>query len=107
MEEDTKSRNTLDDDSADNEKPVQEDADSSTGLKELVGVMVRALVDETDQIDIREIKGAQSSCMEVRVAKSDLGKIIGKRGTNVMAIRTILGASSAKFKKRIILDIIE
>jgi hypothetical protein len=107
MEEDMKNRDTLDDDNADNEIPVQEDTDSASGLKELVEVMVRALVDEKDQIDIREIKGSQSSCMEVRVAKSDLGKIIGKRGANVTAIRTILGASSAKFKKRVILDIIE
>jgi predicted RNA-binding protein YlqC (UPF0109 family) len=76
-------------------------------LTELVEVMVRAMVDDPESVDVREIGGEQSSLIELRVAKSNLGSVIGKQGRNAHALRTILGAAAAKIKKRALLDIIE
>ena len=76
-------------------------------IKELIELMAKALVDTPDSVEVREIEGEQSSVMELRVAKGDLGKVIGKQGRTASAMRTILGAASAKLKKRAVLDIIE
>jgi predicted RNA-binding protein YlqC (UPF0109 family) len=76
-------------------------------LTELVEVMVRAMVDDPESVDVREIGGEQSSLIELRVAKNNLGSVIGKQGRNAHALRTILGAAAAKIKKRAVLDIIE
>jgi predicted RNA-binding protein YlqC (UPF0109 family) len=76
-------------------------------LTELVEVMVRAMVDDPESVDVREIGGEQSSIIELRVAKNNLGSVIGKQGRNAHALRTILGAAAAKIKKRAVLDIIE
>ena len=59
-------------------------------LKELIETMARALVDNPEQVKIFEIAGEMSSIIELRVAKADLGKVIGKQGRNVDAMRTIL-----------------
>ncbi len=75
--------------------------------KELIKYLARAMVDHPEQIEISEITSKQVTILELKVAKADIGKIIGKRGGNVRAIRTILGAASAKVKKRTILEIIE
>jgi predicted RNA-binding protein YlqC (UPF0109 family) len=76
-------------------------------LTELVEVMVKAMVDDPESVDVREIGGEQSSLIELRVAKNNLGSVIGKQGRNAHALRTILGAAAAKIKKRAVLDIIE
>jgi len=76
-------------------------------MKDLVGYIVAALVDNPEQVAIEEIVGSQAAVLELKVAKDDLGKVIGKKGRTAQAIRTILNASSAKIKKRTILEIVE
>jgi len=75
-------------------------------LNELIETMARALVDNPDQVEVSEIEGGMASAIELRVAKADLGKVIGKQGRNVDAMRTILSAASMKIRKRVILEII-
>lgn len=76
-------------------------------MKELVKYIAQALVDYPDQVSVTEIEGNQTSVLELKVAKEDLGKIIGKQGRTARAIRTILSAASAKIKKRMVLEILE
>lgn len=76
-------------------------------MKDLVQKMVEALVDNPEQIDIAEITSQQSIIIELKVAKEDLGKVIGKQGRNAQALRTIIGAASKKIKKHAVLEIIE
>jgi hypothetical protein len=76
-------------------------------MKDLVKHIAQALVDYPDAVEVSEIEGAQTSVLELRVAKDDLGKIIGRQGRTARAIRTILGAACAKLKKRAVLEIIE
>jgi predicted RNA-binding protein YlqC (UPF0109 family) len=76
-------------------------------LKELLEVMIRALVDLPDQVRISEIIGEQTTVFELVVAKEDLGKVIGKQGKTAKALRTILTAASTKLRKRSVLEIIE
>ncbi len=78
-----------------------------TELRELIEVIAKALVEYPDQVRVSEIAGEHASVIELRTAKEDLGKIIGKRGRNAQAIRTILNAASAKLRKRVVLEIIE
>ena len=76
-------------------------------LKELVEFMAKALVDNPDSVNVHEILGEQTSMLELRVAKEDLGKVIGKQGRTAKAMRTILSAASTKVRKRAVLEIIE
>ena len=76
-------------------------------MKELVNYIAQALVDNPDQVSISEVTGNQTSVLELKVAKEDLGKIIGKQGRTARAMRTILSAASAKLKKRTVLEIME
>jgi len=76
-------------------------------MKNLIEFLAKALVDNPDQVEVREIEGEQSSVVELRVAREDLGKVIGKQGRTARAMRTILSAASTKIKKRAVLDIIE
>jgi predicted RNA-binding protein YlqC (UPF0109 family) len=76
-------------------------------IRELIELIAKALVDAPDSVEVREIGGEQSSVLELRVAKGDLGKVIGKQGHTASALRTILSAASAKLGKRAVLDIIE
>ena len=75
--------------------------------RELIEFMAKALVDLPDSVDVREIEGEQSSVIELRVAKEDLGRVIGKQGRTARAMRIILSAASATLKKRAVLEIIE
>ncbi len=84
-----------------------ENASGSIEVKELVELMVKALVDDTDEVDVRELAGEMSIMIEIRVSKNDIGKIIGKRGVTAQAMRTIAGAAAAKLRKRISLDIVD
>jgi len=76
-------------------------------VKELVELIAKSLVDNPDKVQVSELDGEQSTIIELKVAPEDLGKIIGKQGRNVMAVRVILGAAGMKLKKRINLEIIE
>jgi len=76
-------------------------------VKELVEMIVKSLVDKPDQVKVSQLDGQQSSIIELKVAPEDVGKVIGKQGRNVQAIRVILGAAGMKLKKRINLEIIE
>ncbi|MCX5904308.1 MAG: KH domain-containing protein [Proteobacteria bacterium] len=76
-------------------------------MKELVKYIATALVDNPDEVSVHEVEGEQTSVIELRVAKGDLGKIIGKHGKTAQSIRTILSAASAKIGKRAVLEIIE
>jgi len=76
-------------------------------LKDLIKIIAQALVDHPEQVEVFEVEGKQISVLELKVAKEDIGKIIGKRGRTAQAIRTILSAASAKEKNRAILEIIE
>ncbi len=69
--------------------------------------MARALVDLPDQVNVKQIEGEQTTVIELKVAKEDLGKVIGKQGRTARAIRTILNGASTKLKKRTVLEIIE
>lgn len=76
-------------------------------LKELIEHVAKALVDIPDQVEVTEIQGEQTTVLELKVAKEDLGKVIGKQGRTARAIRTILNGASTKLKKRSVLEIIE
>jgi len=76
-------------------------------MKDLIDYIARALVDHPEQVTVSEIEGNQTSVLELKVAKEDLGKVIGKQGRTARALRTILSAASAKSKKRSVLEIIE
>ena len=76
-------------------------------MKELVEIMAKALVDYPDQLEINEIGGGDTLVIELKAAKEDIGKIIGKKGRNVQAMRTILNAASRKFNKHVVLEIID
>jgi predicted RNA-binding protein YlqC (UPF0109 family) len=76
-------------------------------MKDLVNYIAQALVDHPEEVSVTEVEGNQTSVLELKVAKEDLGKVIGKQGRTARAMRTILGAASAKIKKRTVLEIIE
>jgi len=76
-------------------------------MKDLIDYIARALVDHPEQVSDSEIEGNQTSVLELKVAKEDLGKVIGKQGRTARAMRTILSAASAKIKKRSVLEIVE
>ncbi len=76
-------------------------------MKELIKYIAQALVDNPDVVEVSEVLGEQTSVIELRVAKEDLGKVIGKQGRTAKAMRTILSAASTKIHKRTVLEIIE
>lgn len=79
----------------------------ATSLKELVIFMAKSLVDYPEQVEVTEMQGEQTTVYELKVAKEDLGKIIGKQGRTARSLRTILNAASTKLRKRSVLEIIE
>jgi hypothetical protein len=76
-------------------------------MKDLITEIVQALVDQPEEVSVNEIRGGHTTVLEVRVAKTDIGKVIGKRGRTAQAIRTILSAASGKSRKRYILEIVD
>ncbi len=76
-------------------------------MKELVEYIAKALVDLPDQVEVNEVKGQKTSVIELKVAKEDIGKVIGKQGRTARAVRTILSAASTKLGKRSELEILE
>jgi predicted RNA-binding protein YlqC (UPF0109 family) len=77
------------------------------GMKELVEEIAKALVDIPDEVSVREVVGEQVTVLELRVAPSDLGKVIGKQGRTARSIRTLLGAAGMKLNRRLTLEILE
>ena len=75
--------------------------------KDLMEYVTKALVDEPEAVVVNEIAGEQTSVIELKVAKSDLGKVIGKQGRTARALRTILTAAATKLRKRSVLEILE
>ena len=76
-------------------------------MKDLINTIAQALVDHPAEVNVTEVEGNQISVLELKVAREDLGKVIGKQGKTARAMRTILSAASAKIKKRTVLEIIE
>ena len=76
-------------------------------MKDLISDIVKALVDQPDQVSVAEIVGEHTNVLELKVAKSDMGKVIGKQGQTAMAIRTILNAAAGKTRRRYVLEIVE
>jgi predicted RNA-binding protein YlqC (UPF0109 family) len=77
-------------------------------MRDTVEMIVKALVDDPEAVDVREVeRGGQTSMIEVRVSPEDMGKIIGRQGRTVRALRSILHAASSKGKKRYVLEIVE
>ena len=75
-------------------------------MKEIIQIIAKALVDQPDLVFVSEISGANTSILELKVAKADIGKVIGRQGRTAGALRTILNAVSAKEKKRAVLEIL-
>jgi len=76
-------------------------------MKDLIKYIAQALVDRPEAVEVSEVEGEKTSVFELKVAKDDVGKIIGRQGVTARAIRTFLGAASAKIKKRSVFEIIE
>jgi len=76
-------------------------------LKDLVEFMAKALVDNPEQVEVKEIVGEQTTVVELKVSKEDLGKVIGKQGRTARSMRTILNAASTKLNRRSVLQIDE
>jgi predicted RNA-binding protein YlqC (UPF0109 family) len=76
-------------------------------MRELVEYMAKALVDDSDNVEVREVEGDRVTVIELRVAPGDLGKVIGKQGRTARALRTILNANATKLRKRAVLEIVE
>jgi predicted RNA-binding protein YlqC (UPF0109 family) len=95
---------------------TNESADSPAGaggdgkappLKDLVLFLARALVEHPDQVSVEEIEEPDAVVYELKVAESDLGRVIGRQGRTAKALRTVLSAASAKMRRRAILEILE
>ena len=76
-------------------------------MQELITYIAKALVDRPGEVEVTEAEGQSTSVLELKVAKEDLGKIIGKQGRTARAVRTIVSAASTKIYKRAVLEIIE
>jgi predicted RNA-binding protein YlqC (UPF0109 family) len=76
-------------------------------MREIVEMIVKALVDDKDAVDVREVERRDALLIEVRVAESDMGKIIGRQGRTVRALRSLLHAAGVKQNRRYILEIVE
>ena len=76
-------------------------------MKQLIEMLAKALVDKPDEVEVIQVEGEQTTVIELKVAKEDLGKVIGKQGRTARAMRTLLSAASAKVRKHCVLEIIE
>ena len=76
-------------------------------FKELVEFVAKALVDQPDQVHVETVEDAAATTLRLRVAPGDLGRVIGKQGRTARAIRTLLHATAAKAKRRVVLEILE
>ena len=79
----------------------------TSDLAKMIEVVAKMLVDLPDQVSVAEVAGENTTVIELRVAKTDIGKIIGKEGKTAKAIRTILLGAATKLKRRTVLEIVE
>ena len=87
---------------------IQSGTERGNGMiKDLIIDIVKALVDQPEQVTVTEIEDGHYVVLELSVAKSDMGKVIGKQGRNALALRTILNAAAGKTRKRYVLEIVE
>jgi hypothetical protein len=89
------------------ESSTTSSANPAPPLRELVLYLARALVEFPDQVDVQEIEEPDALVFELKVAESDLGRVIGRQGRTAKALRTVLAAASAKMRRRAILEILE
>lgn len=78
-----------------------------SSLKDIIEFITLALVDDVTDVHVREVVGDQTTVIELKVAKSDTGKVIGREGRTAGALRTLLTGASAKLKRRAVLEILE
>jgi len=76
-------------------------------VKELIELMAKSLVDKPEEVTVVEVQGEKTAIFELRVAASDIGKVIGKQGNTARAMRTILSAAGTKLDKRCVLEILD
>ena len=76
-------------------------------MRDLILIIAKSLVDQPDEVEVAEVRRDKTTVLELRVAKDDLGKVIGKQGKTAHAIRTILNATATKLKQRAVLEIME
>ena len=76
-------------------------------MKELIEYLAKCLVDKPDDVEVHEITGETTTVLELRVGEGDLGKVIGKHGRTILAIRTIMSAAAAKENRRVVLELME
>ncbi|HEU5394429.1 MAG TPA: KH domain-containing protein [Candidatus Methylomirabilis sp.] len=76
-------------------------------MKELVELVAKALVDDPDGVEVREVPGDRETVLRLSVSPSDLGKVIGRQGRTAKSIRTILAAAGSRLRKRVVLEIVE
>jgi uncharacterized protein len=81
--------------------------DAEVTMKTLVELMAKSLVDNPEEVAVAEVQGEMAAIFELRVAKNDIGKVIGKQGNTARAMRTILSAVGAKLNKRCVLEILD
>jgi len=86
---------------------MSEIPESEVSMRELIENIAKALVDNPDEVEVNEVTGDQTAVIELKVAKEDLGKVIGKKGRTAHAMRVILSAASTKIRKLTVLQIIE
>ena len=87
--------------------PSAAPSDKAPALRELVLYLARALVEHPDEVVVEEVDEPDATVFELKVAESDLGRVIGRQGRTAKALRTVLSAASAKMKRRAILEILE
>ena len=76
-------------------------------MRELVELMAKSLVDKPEEVVVAEVDGEKTAIFELRVAASDIGKVVGKQGNTARAMRTIMTAAGAKLEKRCVLEILD
>jgi predicted RNA-binding protein YlqC (UPF0109 family) len=76
-------------------------------MKELVQYLAQSLVNQPDAVEVKETEGDTASVLELKVAKEDLGRIIGKQGRTAKSIRTILNAAASRTNRKVVLEIVE
>jgi predicted RNA-binding protein YlqC (UPF0109 family) len=89
------------------DSPAGGGGDKAPPLRELILFLARALVEHPDQVAVEEIEEPDAVVYELKVAESDLGRVIGRQGRTAKALRTVLSAASAKMRRRAILEILE
>ena len=76
-------------------------------MKELVQLLAKSLVNHPDAVEVKETQGDTASILELKVAREDLGRIIGKQGRTAKSIRTILNAAASRANRKVVLEIVE